>query len=227
MTEKDAQLELKKRARRRLVGAAALALLAAIVLPMVMEQEPRPITQDIQMRIPSQDAGAFTSRVLPAKPGNANPATEAAPVTAPAITEPAGNAPKEAAAVLPSAKPEMKAESPVTLKAVPKVEPKNAPKTEQKIAQVKAEKANAPTTPAVNGGDQFSVQLGVFADQANVRKVRDRIKAEGYDSYTEPLQTAQGIKTRVRAGPFAGREAAEKARDKLKHAGLSGIVAPK
>jgi DedD protein len=40
-------LDIKKRARRRLVGAAALALLAAIVLPMMMDQEPRSASQDI------------------------------------------------------------------------------------------------------------------------------------------------------------------------------------
>ena len=215
MAETDAQLELKKRARRRLVGAAALALLAAIVLPMVMEQEPRPITQDIQIRIPSQDAGTFTSRVLPAKPGNATPA----PIIAPAITEPADRLPRETAAIPQPAKPE--------IKAAPKAEPKVEPKAEPKIAPVKTEQANAQATPAVNGDEQFAVQLGAFADQANVRKVRERIKAEGYNSYIEPLQTAQGIKTRVRAGPFTGREAASIARDKLKQAGLAGVVAPK
>ena len=51
MSENDAQLELKKRARRRLVGAAALAVLAAIVLPMVMDQAPKQQpAQDIQIR---------------------------------------------------------------------------------------------------------------------------------------------------------------------------------
>ena len=51
----DDSLELKKRARRRLVGAIALALLAIVVLPMVMDSEPRPASQDVQIRIPSQD----------------------------------------------------------------------------------------------------------------------------------------------------------------------------
>ena len=46
----DGQLELKKRARRRLVGAAALALLAAVVLPMVMDHEPRQPAQDVVER---------------------------------------------------------------------------------------------------------------------------------------------------------------------------------
>ena len=59
----DATL-LKKRARRRLIGAVALALLAAIVLPMVMDHQPAPQLKDIQVRIPSPDEGVTP----PAKP---------------------------------------------------------------------------------------------------------------------------------------------------------------
>ena len=54
MANDDAQTDLKKRARRRLVGAAALALLAVIVLPMIMDPEPKPVGEDIQVRIPSE-----------------------------------------------------------------------------------------------------------------------------------------------------------------------------
>ncbi|MFN4148825.1 MAG: hypothetical protein ACK4E4_04660, partial [Rhodocyclaceae bacterium] len=49
---------LKKRARRRLIGAVAVALFAAIVLPMVMDHQPAPPIKDIQVRIPSPDEGA-------------------------------------------------------------------------------------------------------------------------------------------------------------------------
>lgn len=45
-------LEIKKRARRRLVGAVALALLAAVLLPLMMEQEPHSGSGDIQISIP-------------------------------------------------------------------------------------------------------------------------------------------------------------------------------
>ena len=67
MADTDSQIDLKKRARRRLVGSAALALAAAIVLPMVMDHEPRPPSQDVQIRIPSQEGSNFTSRVITGK----------------------------------------------------------------------------------------------------------------------------------------------------------------
>ena len=80
MADNDSQIDLKKRARRRLVGSAALALAAAIVLPMVMDHEPRPPSQDVQIRIPSQEGSNFTSRVINGKaPAPAQPLA-AAPV---------------------------------------------------------------------------------------------------------------------------------------------------
>ena len=51
MADNDSQIDLKKRARRRLVGSAALALAAAIVLPMVMDHEPRQTVQDVEIRL--------------------------------------------------------------------------------------------------------------------------------------------------------------------------------
>lgn len=55
-TESDLQTDLRKRARRRLLGAIALALTAAIVLPVVMDHEPRPPAQDIAVRIPPRES---------------------------------------------------------------------------------------------------------------------------------------------------------------------------
>lgn len=54
-TSDDPLLPEKKRARRRLIGAAALALAAAVVLPMVLDTEPKPVADDVQIRIPSKD----------------------------------------------------------------------------------------------------------------------------------------------------------------------------
>jgi len=56
----DEELQLKKRARRRLIGAIALVTTVAVVLPMVLDSEPRQVAQDINIKIPSPDSGAFT-----------------------------------------------------------------------------------------------------------------------------------------------------------------------
>jgi cell division septation protein DedD len=50
--------------------------------------------------------------------------------------------------------------------------------------------------------------------------VRERAAAAGVKSYTEQVKGQQGEQTRVRAGPFPNRGAAEKARDKLRSLGM-------
>ncbi|MEO8006437.1 MAG: hypothetical protein ABI771_16090, partial [Betaproteobacteria bacterium] len=48
----DEELQLKKRARRRLVGAVALVLLIVVFLPMILDSEPKPLNQDVSITIP-------------------------------------------------------------------------------------------------------------------------------------------------------------------------------
>lgn len=62
----DPVLPEKKRARRRLVGAIALALAAAVGLPMLLDSEPRPLAGDIAIQIPSKDKAAPLP--MPAEP---------------------------------------------------------------------------------------------------------------------------------------------------------------
>lgn len=51
----DPALPEKKRARRRLVGSIALALAAAVVLPMLLDSGPKPLAGDIAIDIPAKD----------------------------------------------------------------------------------------------------------------------------------------------------------------------------
>lgn len=234
MAESDKQLELKKRARRRLVGAAALALTAAIVLPMVMDHEPKPLTQDIQIRIPSPDsprndapkAAADTTASKPDIRSDSAPAVQA---DTPAPSRPADEAslpqaPGDKADSVPSTPSPAKVETKPEPKPTAKpdlAEPKPAAKAER---EARVEAILAGKEPAASGGS-FVVQLGAFSDPANVSKVRARVKEAGFNSYTETVKGAKGEQTRVRAGPFASREAADQAAAKLKHAGLAGVVA--
>src|SRR2546422_1271072 len=57
---------LKRRGRRRLVGAVALVLLAVIVLPMVFDPEPREAAPPVSVRIPGENETAFTPKPKPA-----------------------------------------------------------------------------------------------------------------------------------------------------------------
>ena len=83
-----------------------------------------------------------------------------------------------------------------------------------------AKKAEKP--PADPAAEQFVIQVGAFANPATVISKLDGAKVP---YYTEQIQNNL---TRVRAGPFASRDAAEKALEQLKALGLKpGAVAPK
>ena len=219
-TSPDADLQLKKRARRRLVGAIALALLAVIVLPMVMDREPRPASQDIQVRIPSQDAGGLASRVLPGKPA-------ATPMPAPEPRPAGESAPKPEASTSEAAAPAVtksaSAPAPEKVEDKPPAPPSKAAEPPTRPAKAAAPAAKAEADPA----GQWVVQLGAYKEPGNVKVLLGKLKGIGVPAYSEKFESAQGPRTRVRAGPFPSQEAAEKARTRIKIIGVDGPVAQK
>ena len=240
----DPALTQKKRARRRLLGALVLGLAAAIVLPLVLDSEPRQTIPDVQVEIPPRDtplppkADEATARgnevavvppVEPASPAAAPekpaPAAPAEPPKAPAIAPaaPAATAPKAADEHKPAAKAAPKpAEAP---KAAPKTP--EASKTAPKVAAAPKAEASAPATSAsAKAETRFVVQVGAFANAGSARAQADKARKAGVRVYTETVKTAQGERTRVRVGPFTSREAADQARAKLKSIGLESSVVP-
>jgi DedD protein len=73
--------ELRRRARRRLVGAIVLALGAAVIVPILLESDPKPLGDDVSVKIPPIDDGKFVNRLNepPSKPesSKAEPAKDA------------------------------------------------------------------------------------------------------------------------------------------------------
>ena len=187
---------LKRRGRRRLVGAVALVLAAVIVLPMVFDSEPRSTAPPVSVRIPGEDDAPFAPK-LPAK----------APEPAkPAEAKEAPKPPEKKAAAKPPEK-----EIPKIVDRKPMAKPPSA-----------AERARAE---AALSGQQFFVPVGAFA---NPQSVIARLGEAKLPYYTEELAIAKGKVTRVRAGPFASRDAADKAAEKLRGLGLKpGNVAAK
>ncbi|MGE5384259.1 MAG: SPOR domain-containing protein [Betaproteobacteria bacterium] len=244
MEDNDVQLQLKKRARRRLVGAVAFAGFAAVVLPMIMEQEPKQVSQDVEIRIPGQDEKPFTPNFGAPSPAAKPPASTAAPDQK--ATEPAQ---VSAAAVVPKA-PDVKVLAKTTEKnaekSVEKPSEKMAAKPVEKPVEkpvtkppekpaAKATESDAQRATAILAGKQpesapsgqYVILIGAFANQANIKNLQGKLSELGIKAYTEPLDSPQGKKTRVRAGPFPSREAGEKALEKMKRIGISGVLAAK
>lgn len=269
MEDNDAQLQIKKRARRRLVGAVFFASVVAIILPMVMDQEPRPPVQDVEIRIPGQDEKPFAPKFAAAPAEKAaekavekpqeKPVVAPAPALQPAAVEKPAAQPAPEAAAKPTAKvvettkdktadkapekpaakpekpqdkkapekaPEKPATKPVEKTAEKPVDAKTKPDDAKRAAAILAGGASADAKPAAKGGE-FLVLIGAFSSEDNVRILKAKLAEQGIKAFTEPLDTPQGKKTRVRAGPFPSREAADKALDKMKKIGVSGVVAAK
>lgn len=215
----DEELQLKKRARRRLVGAIVLVTAVAVVLPMILDSEPKPATQSINIQIPSPEAGVLPGKTAPLKSAE-KAAIAAAPVAAEPLVPPKAEPKPEAKTeIKPDPKAEVKAEPTAVAKpqqaAPASVPAKPVTKTESSA------KAKAPAS----GG--FVIQVAALSDTAKAKELQAKIAGGGLKVYTEVVQTATGPVTRVRVGPYASREAAEKARPSLQRLQLDGKVVPK
>jgi len=221
--------ELKRRARRRLVGAIVLALAAAVILPLLLESDPKPLGDDVSIQIPPIDSGKFITRLSPGKGADG----KAAPDRAGALTsaKPAPVTPdspveaKPADALDASGKPAEPAQRP------PEVAPPAGPTANstitanpepQKPAASKAEPDSRPNGVSPAGG--FVVQLAAFADAKAAPALASKLKTSGFPAYTETLKTQQGTMRRVRVGPYATREVADAELAKLNAAGYRGVV---
>ena len=212
---------LKRRARRRLIGAIALVFLAVIILPMVFDAEKKQLDADISIQIPNQDA-VVTKGIGAPGSGGTNAASGAA-------SAPPGAAKAEA-------KPEFRSEPKADTKTSGTAEDKSAVKPEGKrsakdlaeeqraaaILNAKDATAKAEKAPAAGA---YAVQIGAFVTGEKVQEARDKLSAAGIKTYTEKLDTKDGERTRVRAGPFTTKDAADEARDKIKGLGFAGAQA--
>lgn len=209
MTEDE--LNLRRKARRRLIGAIALTLAVVVILPMVLDSEPKPAGQDIELRIPSPDkAGEFAPRTS---------------ALAGAVVSPPAASAVGAASVSPAV--------PVIVNAANQIaasdkQPAAASGT-QIEAQEKAQPAvnKTPESHTESGGtskpasaDGFIVQVGAYSNAAAAKHEVGKLKKLGFKAYTEKA----GKKVRVRVGPYAEREKAEKIRQQLEKHGLHPVV---
>jgi DedD protein len=203
---------LKRRGRRRLVGAIALVLAAVIVLPMVFDSDPKVSAPPVSVRIPGEEEVGFAPKVTPKQPApDAKTQVRAAEKAA---EKPAEKAPEKPAEKEPGKAAE-KAPEPAQAEPAPKIEITVKKGGDKPAAVPEAERKRAEA--ALTGGEQFVVPAGAYADPGGVIET---LKAAKIPYYTELIATKEGKVTRVRAGPFAGREAAERALKQLRNLGL-------
>lgn len=241
--------ELRRRARRRLVGAIVLALAAAVLLPLLLENEPKPLGEDVSIQIPPIDSGKFINPLSsgkaldPKAKGSVGMSKSGAPAVAPPpadtpTTLPPATNPKSAEneqrtsgsfatppapeGTPPTAGPETKVADAATGASDVKPAPA-APKSDSTLDDAKA--TATAKTDAAKSGAAFVVQVAAFSDRYGARSLVTKLKRGGFPGYTEEVTTDKGTLHRVRVGPYASRDAAATALAKLKAAGFNGMIA--
>jgi len=228
--------EMKRKARRRLVGAVVLALGAAIVLPLLLEKEPRPLGDDVSVRIPPVDESKFVNR-LTGKSGDAKalPKAETKVISAaPGKSEVKPDVPAESAPASPPApQPVAATDAPAPKKAVteaeqrvsapspispPKADAKGAAAPEAKSETRPAAKAETkPAAPTESSSDPKPALAAVnpapaaMSDAASTASAATPAKSDGFV---------------VQLAAFADDKGANALANKLKRGGYAAYVQP-
>ena len=235
-SQSEQELQFKKRARRRLVGAIGLVLLMITILPLLLKDKTeQAASKDILISIPSQDAqlnnqsieekhnqenSASLANTQPQdaavsnQNSNDKPLEEAKPLVSPAV---------ESAA--PVAQSDKVAAKPIEAQVVSENQKNQKQKEDTKPQSIDASnKADHLTSSAAPVAANYFVQIGVFSDPENVKQMQSKLSTKGLKSSTELIDTAKGKKTRLRVGAFTSRKDAESALLKVKTLGLAGMV---
>ncbi|TMH33046.1 MAG: SPOR domain-containing protein [Betaproteobacteria bacterium] len=224
----DSVQQARTRARRRLIGAAVLVLIGIVGFPLLFETQPRPIPVDISIEIPRKDSAPplvmpaarrkAPTAVMPVEPAASTASTEI-------ITETRADAGREVPA--PATKASASATKPIEPPAPVKA-PVAATPPAAKIAAPAAEPTHAPSVadanPSTKDGARYVVQVGAFADPTAARETRLKVEKLGLKTYTQVAETPSGSRIRVRVGPFASRDEADRALAKAKAAGVAAVV---
>ena len=214
---------LRIRARRRLIGAAVLVAAGVVGFPLIFETQPRPIPVDLPIEIPRKDgAPPLTvptreplSQAEPASVPEPKPAAAEPPPVEPKLAEKPADKPVEKPVERPVEKPPAKvAEKPVD-------KPADKPKASD---GARAQALLEGKEPAAASAARFIVQVGAYGENKTAQEVRAKVEKLGLKTYAQAVDTADGRRVRVRLGPFASRDEAERAAAKLKGAGLPGAI---
>jgi DedD protein len=219
---------MDRRVKERLIGASILVVLIVLVVPELLSgpksvvpsatpaaifpaSAPEP-TRNVTVDLATSKAPA-NSEVEPAeaaKGGEAAPtpapstdgssSTAVSTSTAPTSTAPASTAPTSAA-------------------------PTSAAPATDAAATAKPVETAAPSPISTRAA--WAVQLGSFASRTNADNLSRQLKGQGFSVYVLSGGSGASVRYRVRVGPLADRDSAERTAAKLKSIGhASSLVAP-
>jgi DedD protein len=225
---------VRRKARHRLIGASVLVLGGVIGFSLLFDTQPRPISVDIPIEIPTR--AAVPPAPIAPSPSAAVPVPSQPPVRSQetldereeVVSEPASAPPAPAVAESPAQTPAATsaAKSPPGGSAT-----QNDGARAQALLEGRAASGPAPVSTTTTPGQtpaaapvRLVVQVGAFADNARAQEVRQRLERAGLKTYTHVAETPEGRRIRVRVGPFDNRQEAEKVAERVKRLNLQARI---
>lgn len=214
--------------KTRLLGAAVLIALAVLFVPMFFSSSPPAVGGDqaVSLEIPAAPDRDLQTRTMSLTPG-----------VSPAATAAAAPTPDAGAPAIPASPAESDHLATVNIKSSRPRDVEMAPEADRKPEPVAAAPVSPPSKPAVSepapkpapavatkpepgrAGTAavgiYTLNLSAYASSASVRNLEHRVRALGYPVKTQPIRQGGKTLTRVTAGPFGTRAAAEAARLKI------------
>ncbi|WP_017773263.1 SPOR domain-containing protein [Paraburkholderia kururiensis] len=210
----DPSLPEKQRARRRLVGAIALVVAAIVVLPMVLDSHPKPVTDDISIDIPNRPVAKASTAAQDTQAGVA-PDNPPAPDVAPGASGLTSASPNVAVASSPAAggKTAANAKSPT---AVTSSTASNAPSTQVAPSATTQSKTHSNAAQVANNAanNAANSQANSSARTARAESSTDAGKDAGSPA------SPPGARFAVQLGVFPDDASARNWAAKLKAAGV-------
>jgi len=227
---------LRQQARHRLIGATVLVVIAVVGFPLVFDTKPRDVASDIRIDMPERESVRASQPPTVPVPDKQVLAAPPAQDTVPNTDNTFSDKAVSGSVVLPDKTPPAVVES-----KTPAVKPadskqgdskvtdngksKPAPATETAVADAKAnDKTNDKPEATAPAAERFIVQVGAYSDESKVKEVRAKLEKAGYATYVHVAQTKQGKRTRVRIGPFATKQEAQKIVSKIKPLNFNAAV---
>lgn len=196
--------------RRRMISLAAVNVTALVL-----------VASGMSFVLDFGQEGAHLAQMTRDKPAVGELALTVQPVLAAAsvaVPEPQAQPASQPAVPVPPIPPE-------TVEVAPVSTDKPTSGTEQIKPVASAASVGTDTKPKdANARRQWFVQVGAFAREANVQKVRAKVEATGLVSTAEPSDTPAGRLIRVRVGPFDSKGEAERAALQIKALDLPAVL---
>jgi DedD protein len=200
--------------RHRIVGAVILVALAVIFLPMFLSERPPEPRTTMPGAMPTPDSRVAVSPVMPTPDSPVKPAGDPASSGVRTVTIPVGPASSRTPAVPDSAKNSVSAPDGM-----------NSPEAKTPSEPKPAKTVTASSKPAASTKGKWIVQMGVFSQPENARRLQSQLKKKGYSVSLDPAKPAAGTPVRVEVGPYRDEAAARAAASRLQtELGIKGIV---